>query len=156
MRTAPILVLSCLALVGCASQPRSPHDQASSEAAMGMLLMASASQNDPSAARLWQVHIPPAAIQVLGTIEAYKETAGRWPTPKELKLPAGITDVTLDGTEDLAVVMKSGSEVVFRCQILKDGTVEASTLGGELTRAFQQARAQSGSHPVPVIVPPKK
>lgn len=138
---------------GCSSQPQTPQDQAATQIAVGMLLIASGTHHDPEAGLLWQVRIPPDALTVINSIEAFHASSGRWPTREEVKLPSSITEISLDATDDLTVVMKNGSAVVTRCGILKDGTIVVAPMMDDLVSALQQAQARSGVPAAPVTIP---
>ena len=151
------IILVCVFLCGCVSQPTTPQERADTAAAMGMLLMASAAQEKGSAASaLWQARIPPPTFDVLSSIQAYRRTSGVWPKREDIALPAGVTELLLHGTdEDLAVVMKKEEAMLIRCKILKDGTVVVAPLFEEFMSALT---SRSGTTlPVgPVVLPPKK
>jgi hypothetical protein len=144
-------------LGACASQPKTPQENADAAAVMGMMLMASAAQQKGSAASaLWQVRIPPAAIEVIARIQTHRRTSGTWPQREDIPLPESITELLLHATdEDLVVMLKKGDRVAARFTILKDGTVLAAPLVEDLMSAMQ-SRSGSSVPFVPVLPPAKK
>jgi hypothetical protein len=117
-------ILIAILVSGCASQPKSPQENADALAAMGMMLMAGAAQQKGSAASsLWQVKIPPGALEVIVAVQHHRTSIGKWPSKEEIRLPAGITDVLLTPVEadlDLALKTETGALV---CRLSPDGAV---------------------------------
>lgn len=76
MRLFLISVLVMSLLSGCVSQPRTQEENADGVAVLGMIMMAGAAQQKGSAASaLWQVRIPPSAIEVIANIQAQLRTS---------------------------------------------------------------------------------
>ena len=156
MRALSIVLISAL-LCGCASQPTTQKESANTAAVMGMMLMGVAAQEKGSGASLlWQVRIPPAALDVLSSIRSYRRSTGLWPKNEDIALPDGITVILLQGTdEDMAVVMKKEQAVVMRCKVLKDGTVVAAPMFEDFMSAVQ-SRPRSDPPFIPMMLPSKK
>ncbi|MBL9202324.1 MAG: hypothetical protein JNL39_17575 [Opitutaceae bacterium] len=146
----------CVLLSGCISQPTSPREKADAAAAMGLILMATAAQEKGSTASgMFQVRIPPPALEVLSRILVQRRNSNNWPTREEVALPEGVTDLILQPVEEgLAVVMKKDEVVVIRCRILNDGTVVAIPVIEELVSAMQK-RPSPSAPKFPVLPLPR-
>lgn len=155
MRSIVVSLVSIVMLAACASQPKTSRENADALAIMGMML-ASAAPQKGSASALWQVRLPPSAIEVISRIQAHLRASGTWPQREDIALPEDVTELLLHRTtEDLVVVLKKGELVASRFTILRDGIVVASPQFEDLVSGLP-SRSGGGAPFIPIIPPAKK
>ncbi len=120
---------------------------------MGMFLMATGAQQEGStAAKLWQIRISPAELEVLNHVEAQHRATGAWPKREEITLPAGLTDLTLEERDgELALLMREPTGGINQYKFLRDGTLVTAPAVEKITSLLQSQRYTPSP---PVIIPP--